>query len=96
MKGAIAYLDAIDGRSRKALQAAADLESRYRAAGEANASSIGAIFLGLGRADEALVWLTRAIDARDTAIGYLKVDPLWDPIRGDPRFQQQLARINLR
>ena len=57
---------------------------------------IGAAYVwGARPVDEALAWLTRAIDARDTAIGYLKVEPLWDPLRGDSRFQQQLARINL-
>ena len=58
-KAAAAYLDAIAGRPREALRAALDLESRYHAARDANASSIGAIYMGLGRVDEALLWLTR-------------------------------------
>ena len=49
---------------------------------------------GLGRNDEALTWLERALAARDVHLIYLPVDHKWDPLRTDPRFAALLARCN--
>jgi len=47
----------------------------------------------LGETDQAFEWLERAYEARDLSL--LKVDPYWDPLRDDPRFQDLLLRMNL-
>jgi tetratricopeptide (TPR) repeat protein len=48
-----------------------------------------------GDLDAAFEHLDRAIDARDPALVHLAVAPQWDSLRGDPRFNQRLARMRL-
>ncbi len=50
---------------------------------------------GLGQSDEAFEWLDRAVEDRRGWLCYLKVEPLLDPIRGDPRFGRLLERMRL-
>jgi TolB-like protein/DNA-binding winged helix-turn-helix (wHTH) protein/Tfp pilus assembly protein PilF len=49
----------------------------------------------LGRNAEALQWLEKAYERRDECLLYLKVDPEWDPIRAEPRFQALLQKVGL-
>jgi len=49
----------------------------------------------LGDKDQALAWLERAYAKRLPALIYLKADPMWDPLRGDPRFEALTQRIGL-
>ena len=49
-----------------------------------------------GDLDAAFEHLQRLIDARDFAVIHLAVAPEWDSLRADPRFNQCLARMNLR
>jgi TolB-like protein/DNA-binding winged helix-turn-helix (wHTH) protein/Flp pilus assembly protein TadD len=51
--------------------------------------------VGLGDNDQALSWLEKAYQERSDFLLVLKVDPLFDPLRPDPRFQQLLRRIGL-
>jgi len=49
-----------------------------------------------GDLDAAFEHLERLIDARDPALIHLAVAPQWDSLRTDPRFNDCLARMNLR
>lgn len=40
--------------------------------------------------------LEGALDVRDPALVHLAVAPQWDSLRGDPRFNECLARMKLR
>ncbi len=51
-------------------------------------------YLGLGDKDQALTFLERAYEEQDPALFYLKVWPLLDPLRSEPRFQALLQRVN--
>jgi TolB-like protein/tetratricopeptide (TPR) repeat protein len=52
------------------------------------------IHLGLGEKDEALHWLEESYGERDGySIAYIRVDPMLDPIRGDPRFEKLVATV---
>ncbi|HSG06759.1 MAG TPA: hypothetical protein VLA36_00275 [Longimicrobiales bacterium] len=57
------------------------------------AAAIAAAAAGVGEQDEALSWLERAF-ADEGGIYWLR-DPLWDPIRGDPRFKALWDRVAL-
>lgn len=49
----------------------------------------------LGDRDRAIEWLGKAIQERNYAIPFLKVDPDFDSVRNDPRFVQLLNRVGL-
>ena len=48
----------------------------------------------LGDFDAALRCLERAFSTRDGRLGTVKDDPIFDPLRSDPRFQDLLRRMN--
>jgi TolB-like protein/Tfp pilus assembly protein PilF len=86
------------GRSAEAMQILRELEER-RKRDLASAADLAVIHLGLGDHAEALRYLEAALDessSTGTALpAYLKVDPIWDPIRPDPRFTALLERMGL-
>jgi adenylate cyclase len=56
---------------------------------------IALVHSGLGEKDEAFRSLERAVELRAAYITLLKVDPRFDSLRQDPRFQNLLHRMNL-
>jgi Flp pilus assembly protein TadD len=52
-----------------------------------------AIYVGLGEKDQAFHSLEAAYQERVDRLVYLKVEPMADPLRFDPRFDQLLAKI---
>ena len=59
------------------------------------ALNIAVGYLRLGDKPMALDWLEKALDERSFRMGYLKVEPTWDPLRSEPRFQELLRRVGL-
>jgi len=57
-------------------------------------SQFAIIYAQLGEKDEAFEWLEKASE-EGGSMGDLKVNPRFDPIRDDPRFQDLLRRMNL-
>jgi len=51
--------------------------------------------VGLGDNDEAFVWLERAYQEQSNFLKYIKVSPIFDSLRGDPRFQDLVRRVGL-
>ena len=49
----------------------------------------------LGETDEAFAWLERARAARHSWLTELSADPVWDPLRDDPRFAGLVERVNI-
>jgi hypothetical protein len=54
---------------------------------------IASIYAGLGQKDEAFSWLDKAVERRFGPLIYLKVNPIWDNLRSDSRFQTLLTRV---
>jgi TolB-like protein/DNA-binding winged helix-turn-helix (wHTH) protein len=52
-------------------------------------------YLGVGNNDAALSSLEKAYAARSNLLTALKVEPAYDPLRDDPRFQELLRRVGL-
>ncbi|MDP9292703.1 MAG: hypothetical protein M3O82_10130, partial [Verrucomicrobiota bacterium] len=56
--------------------------------------SFALVHMALGEKDKAIEWLER--DYRDRAfvdIAFIKIDPMLDPLRGDPRFEALVQKI---
>ena len=50
------------------------------------------VYAGLGDRNEIFRWLDKAYEVRDIGLVFLTVDPKWDSVRSDERFQQLLRR----
>jgi adenylate cyclase len=57
--------------------------------------SIGTLYTRAGMKNEALEWLQKAYEAHDSNMPYLKVDPIFDILRDDPRYSALLKKMNL-
>ncbi len=55
--------------------------------------SVGLYYSGTGQKEEALYWLERAYKSRDTELYWLKTEPMFKTLHGDPRYQELLRKI---
>ena len=53
------------------------------------------IYIGLGDKDQAFMWLEKDYEQRGNPMVFLKAEPLFDPLRSDPRFHALLRRVGL-
>ena len=53
------------------------------------------VYIGLGQNDQAFVWLEKTFQERSNYLTYLKVFPIIDPLRSDPRYVDLVRRIGL-
>jgi TolB-like protein/Flp pilus assembly protein TadD len=56
---------------------------------------IALVYIGLDEKDRAFSWIERAYEDRVFWLGYVKVEPSFDPLRSDPRFTHLLKRMRL-
>ncbi len=57
--------------------------------------NIAFIYTSLGDKDQAFFWLDKAFDERESKLKDIKVEPIFDPLRSDPRFAELVRRIGL-
>jgi len=60
-----------------------------------SAYAFATAYAGLGEKDQAFQWLERSNADRAWEILYVKVDPLLDNLRSDPRFPELVKRVGL-
>lgn len=60
-----------------------------------SSASIALIYAALGDKDQAFVWLEHADKQRDANLARLIVDPRFDSLRSDPRFDDLARRVGL-
>jgi TolB-like protein/DNA-binding winged helix-turn-helix (wHTH) protein/tetratricopeptide (TPR) repeat protein len=58
-------------------------------------AAVAAAYARVGDHDRAIAWLERLYAERGASVTGLKVYPVWNPLRSDPRFQDLLRRANL-
>ncbi len=91
--GLLAHLYAKMGKKDKALQ----IQERLREVSKQRYVTpyiFAIIHLGLGEKDQAMAFLEKTYDDRDGYnIAFVKVDPFFDPLRGDPRFEAFVQKI---
>jgi hypothetical protein len=59
------------------------------------AEGVAAVYAGLGDRAAALTWLERAADARGVGLIFLAAEPMYDSLRGEPRYRRVVERIGL-
>jgi serine/threonine-protein kinase len=93
-RAGLAHVAACAGRTD---EARAILAGLYAQAKERYVSPVAfaTVHLGLGEVDHAFAWIERAREERRGWLCYLKVEPLLDPIRQDPRFAQLQEKMRL-
>lgn len=83
----------VAGHRREALAIHEDLERR-RDTTHVGGVLLAWVSLGLGQNDDAITWLHRAAEEHDGLMAHLMRDPLFEPLRSDPRFQALVRRMN--
>ena len=89
---AYAYVLASNGKREEALRLAEKLEERKKQT-YVPSSYLGLIYTALGEIDQAYKWLDRAFAERDFWAIWLPVDPRYDALKTDPRFNLYAAKI---
>lgn len=49
----------------------------------------------LGDNDQALTWLEKSYENKDFLLPFVNADPIFDALRGEPRFEAVLRHMNL-
>ena len=93
VKADLGYAYAISGKREKAREVLNEFLKLFSPS-SFPAFMIAQIYIGLGENDMAFQWLNKAFDQKDLA-PFLTCDPLFDPLRPDPRFPGLLKRANL-
>ncbi len=57
---------------------------------------VAAIYALLGEIDQAFDWLEKAYQDRISVLPWTKIEPRFDPLRSDPRYQALLRKMNFR
>ncbi|HEY1342348.1 MAG TPA: tetratricopeptide repeat protein [Bryobacteraceae bacterium] len=90
----LAYALALSGKKEKALELLHDFEARSRR-GENIAMALAIAYTGLGDKELAFQWFDKAVEERQWLLTMLPTEPLYDPLRSDPRFERLLRKLNL-
>jgi Flp pilus assembly protein TadD len=87
----------VDGKSGQQAQAEHALQKllQWDQRQPVDPSAIVWAYLGTGNKDQAFAYLEKAYLQHANIIVTLKVEPAFDPLRSDPRFQDLLRRVGL-
>jgi DNA-binding winged helix-turn-helix (wHTH) protein/TolB-like protein/lipoprotein NlpI len=90
----LGYADALATRTTDAANILAQLKAMPK---ENNVSPcyLAEVWIGLGEKEQALVALETAASQKDAGVSALKANPIFDPLRSEPRFQNILMSIGL-
>ena len=61
--------------------------------GRVPAVVLATIYVGRGEPEEAIRWFERSFENREWQMIFLPHEPMFDPLRDDPRFQDLVARV---
>jgi eukaryotic-like serine/threonine-protein kinase len=85
---------AASGRSSEAQQIIDQLAEAAKTQ-YVSACDLAAVYAAWGKRDDAFAQLQKALDERSPRLVELTVDPVFDPLRSDPRFDELIRRVGL-
>ena len=85
---------ALSGNRVKALQILKQINQLYKPR-TVPPVAVAMIYSSLGETDRALAFLEKAYEEHSTDLVYLKVDPVYDPLRSEQRFEDLMRRMGL-
>jgi len=91
---ALAYQYAISGRLEQAQKVLAELNQLSRKSYVAPIW-LAMVYVGLGDKEQALRFLEKAYEERSCMLLSIKSDPIWAPLRSEPRFIALLKKTGL-
>jgi tetratricopeptide (TPR) repeat protein len=92
--GRLAYGYAKAGRKAEALTMLDTLRNQSKKVYVAS-DIVASVYVALGDKEKAFEYLEKGYQERAGWMVWLKVDPIWDPIRSDPRFDALLKKMKL-
>jgi eukaryotic-like serine/threonine-protein kinase len=93
-KAALGYAYSLVGRKGEA-QAILNTLKEQSTKRYVSACLIALMYVGLGEDGAAVDWLEEAFQQRDSYMPSIGVEPMFDPLRADARFQELLRRLKL-
>jgi TolB-like protein/DNA-binding winged helix-turn-helix (wHTH) protein len=93
-KSGLGHVYALTGKKSEARLLLDDLK-QLSAHEYVSATNVALIYAGLGEKDQAFAWLDKAYEQRAFQLQWIKLDPRWDNLRSDSRFQDLWHRIGL-
>jgi tetratricopeptide (TPR) repeat protein len=94
IKGMLGHSLALSGRKEEARRLLNDASLSFEEGGLSDLK-LSYIYLALGDRDRALEHLERDFEQRDPELPFINVDPVFDPVRSEPRFVALLRKIGL-
>ena len=86
---------AMSGDRERAKEILSDLKEKAKSE-YVSPVEIGLVYLGLDEVDNAFTWFTRAVEDHDSDAWILMPqDPIFDPIRSDPRYAELLRKMGM-
>jgi serine/threonine-protein kinase len=89
----LGYTYAINGQRDKAMETLEELNQLGRRR-FVTPFCQALVYLGLRENDKAIDWLEKAYEGQSVWVAWLKVEPMYDPLRSDPRFQALYKKMN--
>lgn len=90
----LGFAYALAGKESEALEVLASFEEAAKKQ-YVSAYNFAIIYAGLGDFDKSFEWLEKSFKERSGFLPFMKVEPLFDNLRGDARFENLLHRIGL-
>jgi TolB-like protein/tRNA A-37 threonylcarbamoyl transferase component Bud32 len=90
----LGHIYAVSGKKSEALAVVHELK-QLSGQGYVAATGIALIYAGLGDKDQAFAWLEKGYEEHAFQMQWLKIEPRWDSLRSDPRFQDLIQRVGL-
>ncbi len=93
--GVLGYAHARAGDRDEALRTLTELQDLEKRAPSGDVcGDLATVEIGLGKRDAALAWLEKEYELHDSDGPWeAKVDPIFAPLRSDPRFQELMRRV---